>query len=76
MNNQISFLYNQDGRTNFMQISAESNLDDVCQAFEDFLRGSGFHFDGRVEIVDMRVHGDNAPIHIETISHQEQLSCS
>ena len=45
-------MYSQDGRTNFTQISAESTLDEVLSTFEDFLRGSGFHFDGTLGFVN------------------------
>ena len=26
-------------------------LPDVCEAFQDFLRGCGYHFDGEIEVV-------------------------
>lgn len=34
-----------------VKTSAEQ-LTDIISAFEDYLRGCGFHFDGRLELVD------------------------
>ena len=34
-----------------MSISAEADLERMCDFFESFLRASGYIFDGRVEIV-------------------------
>jgi hypothetical protein len=35
-----------------MAISAEADLDQMCDFFESFLRASGYVFDGKLEIVD------------------------
>jgi hypothetical protein len=35
-----------------MELSPDSDLDEVCQAFEQFLLGAGYSFTGRVEIVN------------------------
>lgn len=39
-------------------ISGESTLTDVLEAFQFFLKGCGYHFDGYVDIVDDEAWGD------------------
>lgn len=47
--------YKHDGHSPVKRIEFELHdhltLTEICEAFEDFLRGSGYHFDGHVEIV-------------------------
>lgn len=44
----------EDGETHmhYMQPSSYHNLDAMLSAFEQFLRGCGFSFDGRLDFVD------------------------
>jgi hypothetical protein len=44
----------EDGETHmhYMRPSSYHNLDAMCSAFEQYLRGCGFSFDGRLDFVD------------------------
>lgn len=53
MNRKMTFTYPlHSGGKVVMEISAESDLTEAIQAFEQFLRGSGYYFDGTLDIVD------------------------
>ena len=41
-----------------MSISAEADLDQMCDFFESFLRASGYVFDGTIEIVSGEKEGE------------------
>jgi hypothetical protein len=37
--------------TSVMVVAEVTTLDEALQAYEDFLRGCGFHFDGSLEVI-------------------------
>lgn len=49
--NKVYFVQKYDGDTVTVTTSAESSLEDVLGAFERFLRGAGYYFDGHIDIV-------------------------
>jgi len=52
---EIKFSYKHEYLGVERQVSASTNadsLDTIVECFEDFLRGSGFVFDGHLDIVD------------------------
>jgi hypothetical protein len=57
----IKFIYQFDDDTPkiSMKLEAHANLEEVCEAFENFLRGSGYVFDGTVAILNEPENKDN-----------------
>lgn len=51
------------GKVLSMEFSADS-LDNVLENFEYFLRGSGFHIDGTLEVVNDEPEGDEYSINL------------
>lgn len=49
MLNSIVSIYKYDG-LKVMLVTSEHTLEEVLEAFENVLRGSGFYFDGHLEI--------------------------
>lgn len=49
---KIYFIQRQDGDTVTVAISAQSSLEEVVSAFERFLRGAGYYFEGQLDFVD------------------------
>lgn len=49
--NKIYFVQKYDGDTVTVTTSAESSLENVLSAFERFLKGAGYYFDGHIDIV-------------------------
>jgi hypothetical protein len=49
---KIYFIQRQDGDTVTVAISAQSSLGEVVSAFERFLRGAGFYFEGQLDFVN------------------------
>lgn len=44
-----------------LKVHEGANLEDMCDAFTDFLRGCGYRIDGRVEIVSEEEESDVIP---------------
>lgn len=38
-----------------VRLSPETSLNEVLEAFEDFLRGAGYHFEGQLDFVEYTV---------------------
>lgn len=49
---KLYFIQKQDGDTVVVSISAQSSLEDVLGAFERFLRGAGYYFEGQLDFVN------------------------
>ncbi len=57
---EFSYQFSRKDPAVFMRLAPDSDLSQVFEAFERFLRGAGYHFNGQIDIVsdDLIVNND------------------